>query len=143
MQTKAKILLVLFFLISPFQNIYNQQRNLDTTKFFQRFDSTHLKILLNEKNSIRNNFSLSLKLKVLELNNEITLFYSQRYSDIYKKIYGVDLSPKGDIDKNLIVALQRTLQKEDETISAIRKYLGISQDIFAVILALVHLATYY
>ncbi len=33
-------------------------------------------------------------------------------------------------------------KREDEVITAIRKYLGISRDIFAVILAVIHIMTY-
>jgi hypothetical protein len=143
MRTKAKVLFVLLFLISPFQNIYNQNRDSDTTIYFQRPDSTHLKISFNDKNSIRFNFSLALKLKELGLS-KVNGFNSQSYSDFYQNTYGIALAQKDDIDKNLIAALQKTLPpREDETITAIRKYLGISQDIFVVILALIHLAKYY
>jgi hypothetical protein len=142
METKAKVLFVLFLLITPFQNIFNQNRYLDTTSFFSKYDSFHLKISLNNKTLVGHNMSLAQKLQTLELSNENSLFNSQSYSDFYQNICGINLSQKDEIDNNLIVALQKTLPKEDETITAIRKYLGISKNAFAIILALIHLVKY-
>jgi DNA-binding transcriptional regulator YiaG len=97
---------------------------------------------LNNKTLVEHNISLAQKLQTLELSNENSLFNSQSYSDFYQNICGINLSQKDEIDNNLIVALQKTLPKEDETITAIRKYLGISKNVFAIILALIHLVKY-
>jgi hypothetical protein len=68
---------------------------------------------------------------------------SLSYSEFYKDLYGITPDKKNEIDKNLVIALQNSLHTEDPAIITIRQYLGISKDIFAIILAIIHLAKYY
>lgn len=47
-----------------------------------------------------------------------------------------------EIKENINWALTNSVKKEDKGVLMLRKYLGIGKDIFAVILAIIHLAAY-
>ena len=78
----------------------------------------------------------------LGLTNEKINFNSESYDDFYQNIYGISPQQKYEIDIKLIIALEKTFPKEDAAIVAMRKYLGISQELFAILLAIIHLAKY-
>lgn len=139
MLTKAKILYFSFLIILPTYNLYSQNRTLDTS--FHKHDSIYSRISLSDKSLLKSN--LILKLNDLELIRENEFTDSSSYSDFYKDIYGITPDEKNAIDKNLAIAIQNSLHTEDPAIITIRQYLGISKDIFAIILAIIHLAKYY
>ena len=140
MKTKAKIL---FLLIIPLASLHTQNRLSDTTNFFQKPDSTQLRFLYKDQKFIRNNLSLKLNLSDLKAIPDYSSGDMNSYSNFYQSLYGITPLEKNKIDKNLIFALQNTLYTENKTITFIRKYLGIGQDLFAIILAIIHLAKYY
>lgn len=137
-----KYLFLLLLLILPTDYIYNQNKNLDSNLYYLTPDSLKLNFSFNKIDLNGFNLSLANKLTDLDLIGEDINFNTDSYSNYYKNIYGISPLQKDEIDKNLITALEKTLPKEDEVITAMRKYLGISQDIFAIILALIHIAKY-
>jgi hypothetical protein len=139
MLTKAKILCFSFLIIAPIYDLYSQNRIPDIN--FHNPDSIHSKISLSDKSLLKSN--LILKLNDLELIKGNEFIDSLSYSKFYKDLYGITPDEKNKIDKNLVIALQNSLHTEDPAIITIRQYLGISKDIFAIILAIIHLAKYY
>ena len=139
---KKKYLFLLLLLIIPVDNIYSQNKNLDNKLYYLTPDSINLKFSFNKRDLIGYNLSLATRLANLELINEDINFNSESYDNFYQNIYGINPLQKDEIDKNLIIALEKTFPKEDESIAAMRKYLGVSQKLFAIILALIHLAKY-
>lgn len=141
MSTKAKYFLISLFLFLPFNNLYSQNTKLDSN--FIKPDSIYSKLMLNEKRSLKSNLLLKLNLDDLDLiiNNHSTI--NQSFSEFYLNNYGITPSEKNKLDMNLIFALQNSLHVESSAIKMIREYLGVSEDIFAIILAIIHLAKYY
>lgn len=139
---KKEYLFLLLLLIISVDNIYSQNKNLDNKLYYLAPDSLNLKFSFNKRDLIGYNLSLATRLANLELINEDINFSSESYDDFYQNIYGINPLQKDEIDKNLIIALEKTFPKEDESIAAMRKYLGVSQKLFAIILALIHLAKY-
>ena len=139
---EKKYLFFLFLLIISTDNICSQNKNLDSKLYYLTPDSLNLKFSFSKKDLIGYNLSLVNKLANLKLINEDINFDSESYADFYQNIYGINPSQKYEIDKYLIIALEKTFPKEDESIAAMRKYLGVSQKLFAIILALIHLAKY-
>ena len=141
MSTKAKYFLMSLFLFLPFNNLYSQNTTIDTN--FIRADSIYTKLLLNEKRSLKSNLLLKLNLDDLDLiiNDHSTI--NQSFSEYYLSNYWITPLEKNKIDMNLIFALQNSLHAENSGMKMIREYLGVSKDIFAIILAIIHLAKYY
>ncbi len=137
-----KYLFLLLVLVIPTCSIYSQSTNFDSKLNYLKPDSLNLNFSFSKRELIGLNLTLANRLANLELINEDINFNSESYSDYYKNIYGIDPLQKDEIDKNLLIALEKTLPKEDEAIAEMRKYLGISQKLFAIILALIHLAKY-
>jgi hypothetical protein len=137
-----KYLLVLVFLILPFNIIYSQNKYSDNQLYYQTPDSLNLKFSFYKKILTRQNFSLASSLSKLGLMNEKINFNSESYDDFYQNIYGISPQQKYEIDIKLIIALEKTFPQEDAAIVAMRKYLGISQELFAILLAIIHLAKY-
>ncbi|MCU0344484.1 MAG: hypothetical protein MUF28_11775 [Ignavibacterium sp.] len=139
---KAKFLFLFILLIVPADYVYSQNKNLDRKLYSLPSDSLNHKFSFNKGDLIGFNLSIANKLSSLDLIDGDIYFNSESYSDYYKNIYGINPLQKDKIDKDLITALEKTFPKEDEAIRVMRKYLGISQEIFAIILALIHLAKY-
>jgi hypothetical protein len=139
---KKKYLFLLLFLIVPLDYIFSQNKILDKNINFLTTDTLNLNFSFNKIDLIGFNLSLANKLTSLDLINGDFNFNSEAYSNYYKSIYGISPLQKDEIDIILINALEKTLPKEDEAITSMRKYLGISQEIFAIILALIHIAKY-
>ena len=141
MSTKAKYFFIALFQFLPFNNLYCQTTTLDTN--FIKPDSIYSKLMLNEKRSLKSNLLLKLNLDDLGLiiNDQSTI--NQSFSEYYLNNYGITPSEKNKVDMNLIFALQNSLHAESSVIKMIREYLGVSKDIFAIILAIIHLAKYY
>ena len=137
-----KYLLVLIILILPFNIIYSQNKYSDNQLYYQTPDSLNLKFSFYKKILTRQKFSLASSLSNLGLTNEKINFNSESYDDFYQNIYGISPQQKYEIDIKLIIALEKTFPKEDAAIVAMRKYLGISQELFAILLAIIHLAKY-
>jgi len=137
-----KYLLVLVILILPFNIIYSQNKYSDNQLYYQTPDSLNLKFSFYKKILTRQNFSLASSLSKLGLMNEKINFNSQSYDHFYQNIYGISPQQKYEIDIKLIIALEKTFPQEDAAIIAMRKYLGISQELFAILLAIIHLAKY-
>jgi len=137
-----KYLLVLVILILTFNIIYSQNKYLDNQLYYQTPDSLNLKFSFYKKILTRQNFSLASSFSNLGSMNEKINFNSESYDDFYQNIYGISPQQKYEIDNKLIIALEKTFPKEDATIAAMRKYLGISQELFAILLAIIHLAKY-
>ena len=134
--------MVLVILILPFNIIYSQNKYSDNQLYYQTPDSLNLKFSFYKKILTRQNFSLASSLSKLGLMNEKINFNSESYDDFYQNIYGISPQQKYEIDIKLIIALEKTFPKEDAAIVAMRKYLGISQELFAILLAIIHLAKY-
>ena len=141
MSTKAKYFSISLLLFFPFNNLYSQNTTIDTN--FIRADSIYTKLLLNEKRSLKSNLLLKLNLDDLDLILNDHSIINQSFSEYYLSNYGITPLEKNKIDMNLIFALQNSLHAESSAIKMIREYLGVSKDIFAIILAIIHLAKYY
>jgi hypothetical protein len=141
MSTKAKYFFISLFLFLPFNNLYSQNTILDTN--FLKSDRIYSKLLLNEKRSLKSNLLLKLNLDDLELiiNNHSTI--NQSFSEYYLNNYGITPLEKNKVDMNLIFVFQNSLHAENSAMKMIREYLGVSKNIFAIILAIIHLAKYY
>ncbi len=139
---QKKYLFLLLLLILPTDYIYSQNKILDSNLYYLTPDSLKLNFSFNKIDLIGFNLSLANKLTNLNLIIGDINFNTEAYSNYYKNIYGISPLQKDEIDIILINALEKTLPKEDEAITAMRKYLGISQEIFAIILALIHIAKY-
>ena len=137
-----KYLLVLVILILTFNIIYSQNKYSDNQLYYLTPDSLDLKFSFYKKILTRQNFSLVSSFSNLGLTNEKINFNSESYDDFYQNIYGISPQQKYEIDIKLIIALEKTFPKEDAAILAMRKYLGISQELFAILLAIIHLAKY-
>ncbi len=93
------------------------------------------------------NFPFILKLHQSNSDNSLLKgeFVKAAYSSKYIDEYGFTYDYRNKVmEENIAWGLKSiSIRKEDEFISAIRKYLGISKDIFALILAILHLAKYH
>ena len=141
MSTKAKYFSISLLLFFPFNNLYSQNTKLDSN--FIKPDSIYSKLLLNEKRSLKSNLLLKLNLDDLDLILNDHSIINQSFSEYYLSNYGITPLEKNKIDMNLIFALQNSLHAENSGMKMIREYLGVSKDIFAIILAIIHLLKYY
>lgn len=128
------ILIALFFCsISRAQNIdsVNSLLSIPDNRFL--LNNSHYPNNIYLKGTIcLNNIALSgYNLNYTNLNRVINDFFPGKYPG------------EEAIKDNLIRFIQNSApEKEAKEITAIRKYLGISQDIFALILAIIHIVTY-
>jgi hypothetical protein len=99
--------------------------------------------MLNEKRSVKSNFLLKLNLDDLDLILNDHPIINQSFSEYYLNNYGITPLEKNKTDMNLVFALQNSLHAENSAMKMIREYLGVSKDIFAIILTIIHLAKYY
>jgi hypothetical protein len=126
----------------PLSNSYCQ--NYDSLTNFNTLKLDSLQYFINSNKEIFGLHINTNQQKYLELSNEIDITSFEVYKDYQMRSLQFEFNDqKKVINENLTWALNNTIpDKESETLTSVRKYLGISRNIFAIILAIIHVSTY-